>query len=96
MIESIASNIKNKLPGIKSAIDAPINELGNWHLDISYRDRFAIVEWHPGRGFYLVVGAESELAGGVICEIPSEHYVDPDEVVSRLLKLFVSGGRTAS
>jgi hypothetical protein len=79
--EKLCRSIEDFAPDARIAIDAPSSPTGSWWGDVTWRERRAIIEWRPGRGFGV------SAADGGYGEGPDVLAASRDEALARVLKL---------
>ncbi len=89
-IRRFSAELTKRVRGVHVSEDPPARSGGIWYLDASYRNRSAVVEWHPRKGFGLSRSKEAIYGEG-----PHEVFTDPLATARRTAELLLENGYTA-
>ena len=88
-IDKLVQRLREAVPGVQVAVDAPAKAAGSWFIDVSKGKQSLVIEYRPKLGF----GITSTPTDGY-SEGPDELAGDVEEAARRVVALFRSRQRT--
>ncbi len=89
-IRRFVSELTKRVRGVRVSEDPPATSGGIWFLDASYRNRSAVVQWHPRKRFGLSRSKEAVYGEG-----PHEVFAEAMATARRTAELLLENGYTA-